>query len=158
MLEWAEEAGAAWQFLVLFLLAAAPWMDVSLVVPLGVAWGLSPVWVGVTAFAGNFLLILLLGLFFKQIDHWRQARRERKGIVGPTKRETRSKAIWEKYGIPGLALLAPIFVGTDIAAVLALTLGASKTRVVGWMTISLALWTIVFAAASVYGLSLFHAL
>ncbi|TLS52371.1 small multi-drug export protein [Paenibacillus antri] len=153
MLEWAEEASAMWQYIVLFLLAAAPWMDVSLVVPLGVLWGLSPVWVSVAAFVGNFLLILILGLFFKQISEWRQARRAKKGITGPTKKETRSRAIWEKYGIPGLAIIAPIFVGTDIAAVLALTFGASKLRVVGWMTVSLALWTIVFAVGSVYGFS-----
>ncbi|WP_309119441.1 small multi-drug export protein [Paenibacillus sp.] len=153
MLEWAEEASAMWQYIVLFLLAAAPWMDVSLVVPLGVLWGLSPIWVSVVAFVGNFLLILILGLFFKQISEWRQARRAKRGITGPTKKETRSRAIWEKYGIPGLALIAPIFVGTDIAAVLALTFGASKIRVVGWMTVSLALWTIVFAVGSVYGFS-----
>lgn len=77
----------------------------------------------------------------------------KKGITAPTKRETRSREIWEKYGIPGLALLAPILVGTDIAAMLALTFGFSKTHVVGWMTVSLALWTIVFAVGSVYGFS-----
>ncbi|MFT4416644.1 small multi-drug export protein [Fredinandcohnia humi] len=153
MLEWVEEANALWQYIVLFLLAIAPWMDVSLIVPLGIVWGLSPIGVGLVAFVGNFLLILLLGLFFKQFSEWRTKRREKKGIKGPTKKETRSREIWEKYGIPGLALLAPILVGTDIAAILALTFGSSKTRVVGWMTVSLAIWTIVFAVGSVYGFS-----
>lgn len=153
MLEWAQEANAIWQYVVLFLLGAAPWMDVSIIVPLGVLWGLSPVGVGLTAFIGNFLLIVLLGLFFKQIAEWRTARRQKKGIMSPTKRETRSREIWDKYGIPGLALLAPILVGTDIAAILALTFGSSKIVVVGWMTVSLALWTIVFVVASMYGFS-----
>ncbi|MEM1504094.1 small multi-drug export protein [Domibacillus sp. 8LH] len=153
MLEWAQEANAIWQYVVLFLLGAAPWMDVSIIVPLGVLWGLSPVGVGLTAFIGNFLLIVLLGLFFKQIAEWRTARRQKKGITSPTKRETRSREIWDKYGIPGLALLAPILVGTDIAAILALTFGSSKSTVVGWMAVSLALWTIVFVVASMYGFS-----
>lgn len=153
MLEWAQEADVIWQYILLFLLAVAPWMDVSIIVPLGIVWGLSPVGVGLTAFVGNFLLILLLGLFFKQIAEWRTARRVKKSITAPTKRETRSREIWEKYGIPGLALLAPILVGTDIAAMLALTFGSSKTRVIGWMTVSLALWTIAFAVGSVYGFS-----
>jgi len=151
--DWAQEADTGWQYAVLFILAFAPLLDVSLVVPLGVLWGLSPVWVSIVAFAGNFLMVLLLGLFFKQVASWRQARREKRGITGPTKKEARSREIWEKYGIPGLALVAPIIIGTDLAAVLALTFGSSKIRVVGWMTVSLALWTVVFALGAVYGIS-----
>ena len=43
----------------------------------------------------------------------------------------------------GLALLAPILVGTDIAAVLALTFGSNRTHVISWMTVSLAVWTVI---------------
>jgi uncharacterized membrane protein len=153
LIEWAQDAPVLWQYTVLFLLAAAPWMDVSIVVPLGIVWGLPPFSVGLTAFLGNLILILLLGLFFKQFSAWRAKRRMKKGINSPTKKETRSRQIWEKYGIPGLALLAPILVGTDIAAVLALTFGSSRRHVIGWMTVSLAVWTILFAVGSIYGFS-----
>jgi uncharacterized membrane protein len=153
MLEWIQQASGIWQYLVLFLLAVAPWMDVSIVVPLGIVWGLPPINVGVTSFFGNFILILLLGLFFKQFAKWRNKKRLKKGITTPSKKETRSRKIWERYGIPGLALLAPIVVGTDIAAVLALTFGSSRTCVIGWMTVSLAVWTVVFVISSVYGFS-----
>ncbi|ASK64003.1 DNA-binding protein [Virgibacillus phasianinus] len=153
MLDWAQEAGVMWQYFVLFLFSIIPWVDVSLVVPLGVIWGLHPIAVGMAAFVGNLILILLLGFFFKQFTGWRTERRLKKGKTEPTKRETRSKRIWDKYGVPGLAVLAPILVGTDIAAVLALTFGSSKVRVISWMTVSLAVWTIVFAIGSVYGFS-----
>lgn len=93
-------------------------------------------------------------IFFEQFFQWRNRRREKKGAAGPTKRDKRSQQLWEKYGIPGLALLAPLLVGTDIAAVAAFSLGASRSRVLAWMTVSLAMWTIVFAAASAYGVSL----
>jgi uncharacterized membrane protein len=156
MLEWAQNADSFWQYIVLFLLAFAPWMDVSIVVPLGVLWGLHPIGVGVTAFFGNLLLILILGLFFKQIDRWRRKRKQKKGIVAPSKKETRTRRLWERYGIPGLALLAPILVGTDIAALLALTFGSSRVWVIGWMTTSLAIWTIIFAVGASFGFSLFH--
>jgi uncharacterized membrane protein len=156
LVEWAQDANIFLQYIVLFLLAAAPWMDVSIIVPLGMLWGLPPIGVSIVAFIGNFLLILVLGVFFKQIDKWRKSRKLKKGIKNPTKKEKRSREIWEKYGIPGLALLAPIFVGTDIAAIIALTFGSSKSRMVGWMTISLAFWTIIFAVGSVYGFSLLN--
>ena len=153
MLDWAQNANAIWQYMVLFLLAFAPWMDVSIVVPLGIAWGLQPFAVGLTAFIGNLILVLLLGFFFKQYAKWQTTRKLKKGIITPSKKETRARRIWERYGIPGLALLAPILVGTDIAAILALTFGSSQTHVIGWMTISLALWTVIFVVASMYGFS-----
>jgi uncharacterized membrane protein len=158
MLEWAQDAPIYMQYTVLFLLAAAPWMDVSIIVPLGILWGLSPIGVSLTAFTGNLLLILLLGVFFKQVESLRQARKLKKGITEPTRKERRSKEIWQKYGIPGLALLAPIIVGTDIAAIIALAFGASKSGVIRWMTISLALWTIIFAVGAVYGFSFLNLL
>ena len=156
MLEWAQNADAFLQYIVLFLLAFAPWMDVSIVVPLGVLWGLNPVAVGLTAFFGNLILILLLGLFFKQIDRWRKVRKQKKGIDSPSKKENRSRRIWERYGIPGLALLAPIVVGTDIAALLALTFGSSRVRVISWMATSLAIWTVIFTVGASFGFSLFN--
>mgnify|MGYP007126046606 CR=1 FL=1 len=50
-----------------------------------------------------------------------------------------------------LALIAPAIVGTDIAAILALSFGSSKRWVMMWITISLALWTIVLAVGSYCG-------
>lgn len=84
------------------------------------------------------------------------SKKVKKGITTPSKKETRSRRIWERYGIPGLALLAPILVGTDIAAVLALTFGSNRTHVISWMTISLAVWTVIFVVASMYGFSLLN--
>lgn len=55
--------------------------------------------------------------------------------------------------LPGLALLAPILVGTDIAAVVALTFGSNRVHVISWMTVSLAVWTVIFLVASMYGFS-----
>lgn len=87
MLEWAQNQSDLWQFIVIFIIAFAPWMDVSIVVPIGVVWGLPPIGVAITAFTGNFLLVLLLGLFFKQFYIWREKRRKEKGVTEPSKKE-----------------------------------------------------------------------
>lgn len=151
MLEWLQQADDIWQYLGLFILAILPWIDIFVVVPLGILWGLSPVVVSIVGFAGNFLMIVLLALFFRQLAAWRQRRRERKGITAPTKRETRARQIWERYGIPGLSIVAPILLGTDLAALLALSFGSSRMRVVVWMGVSLVIWTVILAQGSVYG-------
>ncbi|ASA21495.1 small multi-drug export protein [Paenibacillus donghaensis] len=151
MIEWLQQADGIWQYFVLFLLAAAPWLDVFLVVPLGIVAGLSPVAVAITGFAGNLLMTVLIGLFFKQLSDWRAKRREKKGIIAPSRKETRAKAVWERYGLPGLALLAPLILGTDLATILALSFGSSRVRVIQWMTVSLTVWTLAMTLGSVYG-------
>ena len=40
--------------------------------------GLQPFAVGVTAFAGNLILVLLLGFLFKQYAKWQAARKQKK--------------------------------------------------------------------------------
>ncbi|SDD78146.1 Putative small multi-drug export protein [Paenibacillus sp. UNCCL117] len=161
------EWGVFWQYILLFFLAAAPWLEVFLVVPLGIAWGLQPVSVAVIGFAGNWIPVLLIALFFHQFKAWRIRRKARKEGRDPhevaleaaaaeeqaaSKKRRRARGIWERYGIPGLALLAPAIVGTDIAALLALSFGSKPRWVLLWMTVSLALWTIALAVGTVYGL------
>lgn len=168
MMDWLGNAGGFWAYVILFLLAAAPWLEVFLVVPLGIAMGMNPVGVAVAGFVGNWIPILLIGFFFKQLSAWREKRKAKKlqsGAAGlPSdpdaqtdeppkiaKKHRRARVVWEKYGIPGLALLAPTIVGTDIAAILALSFGSNRTWVMLWMTVSLAVWTVLLTVGSVYG-------
>jgi uncharacterized membrane protein len=151
VIEWLSNVDRVWQYMSLFILAFAPWIDVFLVIPLGIAWGLSPIWVAIIGFAGNFLTVILLCYFFQKIVTWREKRRIKRGRTSLSKRETRARYIWERYGLPVLSLLAPVAVGTDIAAVLALTFGSLRIRVLGWMALSLALWSIALAIGSAYG-------
>ena len=147
-----------WEFLVLFGLALTPWLEVFIVVPLGIAWGLHPVSVSIVGFVGNWIPVLAIGFFFAQISRWFRRRRARKlGIseeeaLTAGKKATRARKIWDRYGMPGFALLAPAIVGTDIAALLALAFGSSKRWVMIWITLSLAVWTVVLAAGAYYGL------
>ncbi|MBD3922053.1 small multi-drug export protein [Paenibacillus sp. PR3] len=154
MVEWGSQIDAAgWQYVVLFVLAALPWLDVFLVVPLGIAWGLAPIGVGIIGFIGNLLTVILLCIFSRQFAAWRERRRVAKGKErgSLSKREERAKKLWERYGLPALALLAPVAVGTDIAAAIALVLGSTPKRVFGWMAVSLAVWSTVMAVGAVYG-------
>ena len=148
-----------WEYLLLFGLAITPWLEVFLVVPLGIAWGLNPVLVSIVGFVGNWIPVLLIGFFYTQISRWIKRRRARKlGIseeeaLTSGKKVTRARQIWDRYGTPGLALIAPAIVGTDIAALLALAFGSSKRWVMIWMTISLAVWTVILAVGTFYGLT-----
>jgi len=142
------------EYFLVFLGAAIPWLEIALVIPLGIISGLSPFWVMLLAFVGNMLTVLILIIAFQKVQAWLESRKKEDG-KGDSKRTERGKRIWNKYGMPGLALLGPIVIGTHIAAFIGLLFGASKVNTTIWMTISIALWTLVFGIATAMGFDLF---
>lgn len=142
------------EYFLVFLGAAIPWLEIALVIPLGIIGGLSPVWVMILAFVGNMLTVLILIIAFQKVREWMESRKKENG-KGNSKRTERGKRIWSKYGMPGLALLGPILIGTHIAAFIGLLFGASKVNTTIWMTISIALWTLVFGIATAMGFDFF---
>ncbi|CAM4524828.1 putative membrane protein [Paenibacillus endophyticus] len=152
MVEWVQQTDGIWQYIVLFLISILPFLDVFYIIPVGIVLDMSPAAVGIIAFLGNFIMVLVFAMFFGQISNWRNKRREKKGKLKPSKNETRARHIWEKYGLPVFALLSPALLGTDIAALTALLLGSSKVNVITWMGISLVIWSILMTVGSVYGL------
>lgn len=143
-----------YEYFLVFLGAAIPWMEIALVIPLGVVWGLSPFLVMVLAFVGNLLTVLALIFGFERFKIWHQKRQEAKGKT-PSKKSERAKDIMNKYGLPGLALLGPILIGTHIAAFVGMTLGATKRNTTVWLTVSIALWTLIFGLGTALGFDLF---
>ncbi|MBE4910651.1 small multi-drug export protein [Bacillus luteolus] len=143
-----------YEYALVFLGAAIPWLEIALVIPLGIIRGLSPFWVMVVAFVGNMATVLPVIIGFEKVRQWYQKRAEKLGTA-PSKRSERAKAIWNKYGLPGLALLGPILIGTHIAAFIGMSLGAEKKWTILWLTISIGLWTLIFGVATALGFDFF---
>lgn len=143
-----------YEYFLVFLGAAIPWFEIALVIPLGIVWGLTPFWVMVLAFVGNMLTVVVLIIGFDKFKDWYIKRQETKGKANSKKNE-RAKNIWNKYGLPGLALLGPILIGTHIAAFIGMTLGATKKNTTLWLAISIGLWTLVFGLATAFGFGFF---
>ncbi|MBF6633462.1 small multi-drug export protein [Planococcus sp. APC 3900] len=143
-----------YEYFLVFLGAAIPWFEIALVIPLGIIWGLSPFWVMVLAFVGNMVTVLALIIGFDRFQIWYNKRQEAKGKAVSKKNE-RAKRIWNKYGLPGLAMLGPILIGTHIAAFIGMTLGATKKNTTLWLTISIGVWTLAFGVLTALGFDFF---
>ncbi|WP_026584352.1 small multi-drug export protein [Bacillus sp. J33] len=143
-----------WEYILVFILAAIPWIEIAAVIPLAIIKGLNPFLVALLSFAGNFLTVFLLIILFERFREWR---RKKKGTEEKESgRSKRGKKIWNRYGLPGLALAGPILIGTHIAAAIGMGLGAKKQWTTLWMTISLLLWSGIFAVAAHYGFEFFR--
>lgn len=140
-----------WQHIVLFLISLIPFLDVFSVIPVSIALGMSPTAVAIISFLGNFIMVIGYARFFIQITEWLTKRRaNKKRKIDLTKIETRIRSFWEKHGLPIFALGVPFILATDITTLLALRLGSSKIKVVAWMGVSLAVWTVIITVSSVY--------
>src|SRR5690625_7932242 len=127
-----------YQYLLVFLGAAIPWLEVLIVVPLGIVWGLSPVIVMVVGFLGNIITVIPVIFMFDKIRKWYTRRRENQGKT--SKRNTRAVELFNNYGVIGSALLGTLLTGTHIAAFIGMSLGAANKRMMNCMSISIASW------------------
>ncbi|OOG23247.1 small multidrug efflux protein - like protein [Thioalkalivibrio denitrificans] len=137
-----------WQYTLVFIAAATPWIEILIVIPVAIGAGLAPVPVAVISFVGNVLPVLGIVALFR----WWETRR------GPLRRRWSRRAVrvWMRWGLPGLALLGPLVTGIHLAAVMALALHAQRSATTWWMTVSLALWTVGTTLVTVAGIDLWH--
>jgi Ca2+/H+ antiporter, TMEM165/GDT1 family len=145
-----------WSYLAVFILAALPWLESAAIVVLAIAFGLNPVTSTILAFTGNYLTVLLIVFLFDRWQQWRNKKRAAANDqIEESKKKKRAHNIFVKWGLPGLAIIGPLLIGTEIAAAFAMIFKAPRKNVLIWMTISLAFWTILFAAATYYGFNVF---
>lgn len=136
-------------YLSVLLAAATPWLEVALVVPAGILAGLPPGPTVVVAVAGNVLTILPLLVLGDRI---RLRLRRGQPATPPSPRRGRARRLLARYGLPGLALLGPVVTGAHLAAVAAVSAGASRPRTLVWLTGGIALWAVAAAALTVAGI------
>lgn len=148
-----------WAYVLVFVFAATPFFEVVIVIPIAILAGLPIIPVTIVALLGNLITVYLVIMFVQAIKNWRN-RRKSKSTEGaedkPSKRKERAKKIWNKYGLPGLAIIGPFFVGSHLTAFMSITLGGSKKATAVWMTISLLFWTIAMAAFTYFGIDLLN--
>src|SRR5699024_3009525 len=111
-------------YVVIFVLAAIPFFEVMAIIPIAIVGGLPAVPVMIFAFLGNLLTIVMLVLFVDKIKVWIEKKRH--SDENDSKRKKRAKAIWNKYGLPGLTFIGPFFVGSHLSVLLSITFGGER--------------------------------
>lgn len=118
-------------------------------IPAGLALGLSPVPIVITAtlsYAAGVGLVAFLG---KPVRDWIMRRFGEKVSGDPTSPIRRA---WDRFGLIGLALLAPITTGSQIGAAVGMALNAPPRRLFLLMSLGGLLWTILLAGAISLGI------
>lgn len=163
-------------YLLVFVLAAIPWFEVLLVVPAGVVAGLAPLPTVLVAAVGNIATLIPVVLGGDRMRAaWRRRRRRRAApgrqagdAPGPGRaphpdqqgpaehaRSGRARRVFDRYGLPGLALLGPLLTGVHVAALVGIAAGATRRSSILWLSAGVLGWAAVAAGATVLGLDAF---
>ena len=146
-----------WAYLLVFVLAAVPFVEAILLSPIAILAGLSTVPVLFLAIIGNLLTVYIVIVFIDKIKQWRKRKgKDEDENEKSGKRAARARNIWQKYGLPGLALIGPYFIGSHLTAFLSLVFGGSKKSVTVWMTVSIAGWSIALAILAHMGVDVLN--
>ncbi|WP_166844703.1 small multidrug efflux protein [Isoptericola sp. BMS4] len=159
---------------------AIPFVEGEGAVAIGVIGGIDPVLAGVAAVVGNFLCVAALVLLgsgaHQAVLTRRQARTEARepvtvggasgshapvdgaGPVGDERPEDSRKSArrakfqqaYERYGVPGVSLLGPLLLPTQVTATMLAASGVGKGRVLVWQAVAIVGWT-TFTALVVTG-------
>lgn len=136
-----------WSYILVLLAAAVPSLEIVLVVPAAVIAGLAPFWVVLFASAGNAATVLLVITAYTKLATFLT----KKGIHFQ-KQTARGERLLERYGLPGLALIGPVLIGTHLAAFLALALNIDSRKTARWMTAGIVIWAAAMAVLAELGI------
>ena len=139
---------------------AVPWLEAVTVIPAGILLGLPPVAVVVTAIIGNLATVALVAFGGERVRSVLIRRRPRtvgtEGVksveVVEGGRASRAERVMARFGLPGLAILGPLGVGTQLSAAIIVSLGISGRRAFAWVGASTVGWSVVVALLVAWGI------
>lgn len=137
---------------------AAPWLEAVVVIPGGILAGVHPVPVVAAGLAGNLATVAVAAWFGQRVRAWWAARRgtrtEAGGRPDTGRRGQRVERLVRRWGLPALAVLGPIGLGTQISALVAGGLGITPRVTFAWIGAGTVAWGVLAAIAAVTGVSL----
>lgn len=100
-----------------------------------------------STFIGGMIGVIIFSYFGTAIRNWRKNRMRKKIRKKPMniKRARKMLRMWNKFGLPGIAILTPPMISPPIGAIIASAFGAEFKKTVLYMAISMAVWSLLFA-------------
>jgi len=149
VVEYLGEWDRIFQYVGILLIASIPFAESSLATMAGTVIGLPIIWVFLLGIIGNLLSVMVIIVPFHALFHKLRNRPNKKaGFV--QNRFKRAREIFDKYGVPGLALISPLIASGHIAAFTSLAAGTEKRKVMMWHTISIVIYGVVGLAVGLF--------
>lgn len=136
--------------------AAIPFVESHFGTLIGVIAGVPLPVAMLAAIAGN--LVSMLAFVFaastaRRTVLARRAPADADATPEPSARRQRVKRMLDRFGVPGVSLLGPMVVPNQFTSSILVSLGANRTAVIVWTSISIVMWSAIFALFGQLGLT-----
>jgi membrane protein YqaA with SNARE-associated domain len=128
-------------------------VELWIAVPAGFALELSPSVTAIMAASGGVLGLLVILTLGERIRN-----RLLKRVNSEDKRKKFINRIWDRYGVAGFGLLAPLLIGAPLGTALGIAMGIQGNRLFFWMTLGIIICAIGLTIAIEFGLMGFESL
>ena len=131
----------------LLSVAAIAVVELWAAVPAGIAMGLPAPLVWAATLGGALLGITAVVVAGDRVRTWLV----RRFGHGGAREGGRLRGLWDRYGVIGWGLLAPLLLGAPLAAAVGVALGAPRRRLVFWLGVGVVVWVTVLTLAVALG-------
>jgi len=136
---------------------ALSWFSFWPAMPAGLALGLHPLVIVATttiSYISGVVLVLFAG---ERVQIWLRQRFQ-SDMLSENKDDDSDtppsfiKRFWQKYGVIGFGILAPMTTGAQIGAMLGLVFKIRRSNLLVWMSIGALLWAIILIGLALLGI------
>ena len=146
MRDWADELGAAVQWLGVIAIGAIPFLEAYGAGLVGVLIDMPFFLAVLLGVIGNFLCVAALVFAAHGTRTAVTARKEPKQMSErQLKRREKAKRNFDRFGVPGVSLLGPLALPSQFTAPLMVSFGANRNAVLLWMFVSIVVWAVIGA-------------
>ena len=131
----------------LLSVAAIAIVELWAAIPAGIAMGLPVPLVWTATVCGALTGIAVVVFAGDRLRTWLVARFGH----GGARPGGRLRHLWDRYGVIGWGLLAPLLLGAPLAAAIGVALGAARSRLVFWLGVGAVAWTTVLTVVALLG-------
>ncbi|MHA6800315.1 small multi-drug export protein [Bounagaea algeriensis] len=145
-----------------FVGGATPWLEAIVVIPGGILAGGHAMPVAIAGIVGNLATVAVAAWFGERIRTWWIKRRlARRGDEEPAghegrraQRGQRAERIARRWGLPALAALGPLGLGTQLSALVAVSIGTTARAAFAWIGAGTVVWSAIAAVLAITGVSI----
>jgi hypothetical protein len=138
-----------WHLLILFSVGAfGLWMAI----PVGLAYGFSPVVIAITIILGSATSTTLVYIFGSKVRKYVMSKRGDK-YLGRSK--VKMHRYLNKYGVIGLGLLLPGVFGPALGMAIGITIVSNTKALWLWTLLGNVIWSILMASIGALGITIF---
>jgi hypothetical protein len=128
------------QPLIVALAGAVPFIEGEGAAAIGIVGGIHPVVAAIAGAAGNFLCVLVIVLVGARV-RTAVTSRGRSDVEAISPRRQKVLKAYHRYGTPGVSLLGPLIVPTQITSAALVATGVPAGKVLFWQGVAIVLWT-----------------